>query len=411
MTPLRALLLDARSAAAPFPSVVTKLDAAIAEFDAMSPLRVLLLDARSAAAEFPSIVEKLDAAIAAFDGVSAGLNPVLLSSDQAVPRADPGQTLVVFLHGSGSWDGSGGAQYQSEAYPRVNDPVRWAIRADNAREIWLRPQDRVQTPYGGMETHWMGYQKGGTFQLWTERKVDDLHAWARATYPQAVRSVLFGRSMGAWGVLRYGLRRPGQFKALFADRPRWRAMTLPLWEKGTQGTVNVPPPGPVVDGTTETLQAHCDMVAYVANPANACPPVFWCLGRRDGFALFADNIAAIRAMQATGRMFATAWNDGDHGSGSIMSQLASYTYTMFDKGYPVLSGSSRDQDPGADLAGGINLGFAWRNVVATPDAWSCELSNNLGETTVTVRPHGFDAAPQTVTIPAGQWLRVEFLAA
>ena len=160
------------------------------------------------------------------------------------------------------------------------------------------------------------------------------------------------------------------------------------------------------------------MVAYVSNPANKVRPFFWCIGRQDGFSIFADHIAMVAAMRATGRAFAFYWNNGDHSTGSQMDQiLQSYPYGTYqlDKGWPVFTEHSLDQDPSVDLLGGINIGLSFRNVIETANGWSCEVTNVVAGCTVKVKPcsEEFKAnvAAKLVTIPAaGNWVSVSFTA-
>lgn len=368
-----------------------------------------------------------------------GLPVTLVKADQFSPPATP-FAVQLSLHGSGSLvlgvppNGHGaGDEFACNGDARFDmldgTLIRWATRTDQLvpGQVLITPLDSVPAGDRYFETYHMGYLQGGQLRLYTERRYDAMLDWFDAYYPHASRTkrTAVGGSMGAWGLMTYVLRRPQRFAALFASRPRWHR-GYPIYA-GTGGDIHLPgrPPeqitrgfgqsnAPMTDTGISSWQ-HLNSIAYVANPANKIPFVLWCMGRRDGYAPWEDHMAAVAALRATNRGFAFSWNDGDHSTGNNMAPItASYTADMFEigVGYPILSGSSRDQDPAVDLVGGINLGFKWRNVVETAGSWSCEIANILGDTTVTVEPHSDvyagPATPQTITIPAGQWVTVAF---
>jgi hypothetical protein len=347
---------------------------------------------------------------------SSGLAPVLVSSDEHAPTSAPNQTLVLSLHASGGPQLAFGEQWRAtvaEPYASITNPMTWAAQ-NKPDGLHLQPHDRFYTAAGKMfESYWVGYVVGTEIRLYAENRLDYLMAWADAQYPQASKTkrVAAGGSMGAWGCMTYALRRPDKFAAVFASRPRWKVGSAVQGENGngTASTVGT------VRGSSATIIEHHDSLAYISFAANKAPFVVFCLGRRDGFAPFADSVAAVNAMRATKRGFAFAWNDGDHSTGDILGTLG-YKYDQFEigKGYPLLTNCSHDKDPAVDLVGTINAGFGWRNVVETPNAWSCEISNAQA-TTVTVEPHSdiftANASPKTITIAAGQWVPVSFSAA
>lgn len=368
----------------------------------------------------------------------AGIPVTLVKVDQFSPPATP-FPVQLSLHGSGSLvlgvppNGHGfGDEFIVNGDTRHDvvdgTPIRWAVRTDPvvAGQVLITPLDSVPAGDRYFETYHMGYLQGGQLRLYTERRYDALLDWFDAYYPQASRTkrTAVGGSMGAWGCMTYALRRPNRFAAIFASRPRWHR-GWPIYA-GTGGDIHLPgrPPEQITRGFSQanapltdagvSSWTHLNSIAYVANTANKVPFIAWCMGRRDGYAPFEDHLAAVTALRAAKRGFAFSWNDGDHSTGNNMTPLASYTADMFEigVGYPILSASSRDQNPAVDLVGGINLGFKWRNVVDSAGAWSCELSNVLGETTVTVEPLSDkftgNRTPKTVTIPAGQWVTVSF---
>lgn len=229
--------------------------------------------------------------------------------------------------------------------------------------------------------------------------------------------------MGAWGTITYGLRRAAEFPAIYPDRPRWRyssgtSVSVANWADSTITYPSTSSPNvATVDGGGSSA-ARKDGIAFVANAANKVPWVGWCIGRNDGFAPFADQVAAVAALRAAGRGFAFVWNDGNHTTGSILAQITnSYPFGTFElgKGYPLFTNHSGDQDPAVDLVGGINEGLSFRSVVESASAWSCEVTSVLGARTVDVKPISdtFTAsvAAQTISIPAANtWVPVTFTA-
>jgi hypothetical protein len=245
-------------------------------------------------------------------------------------------------------------------------------------------------------------------------KLDALYKWALSNNPQVNRNkvTLSGSSMGAWGGLSYGLRRPTMYAAIFVTLPRWRATTLADYETGF---ATPPPSGILMSDTGELFSDRMNMIDYVGDTENDIPFLAWAIGKNDGFSPFQDHIDAVAALRAANRAFVFSWNEGNHGAGidAWPAVTATYSTANFELGvgYPIFSQSSRDNLL-SEAVGGINLGFRWRTVVETANSWSCEISNSLGATTVTVRPFSSiytgSGTAQTVVIPAGTWLAVSF---
>lgn len=374
-------------------------------------------------------------------GVIAGgqfkdrFNSITVVSDPVGDRPwnIPNQILLVGLHGSGGANLVNGKQMDAACSSRLSYGIHNVFRFsysrwDLANVTVIRPVDRYNTA----ESYWMGFYDGLNVQLCTERRLDTMLRWADENIPNLdpTKKILAGGSMGGWGSMRYGLRRPQHFAAIYPDRPRWRfsgpgvyaVPTLDSGEVGAGGTATN-----FTDATSPYLKPedggykvseHMNMIAYVADTSHDIPWVGWCLGRQDGFAIFSDHVDAVVAMRAAKRGFAFAWNDGDHGTGSIMSQIRqSYEYGTFKlgQGYPLFTNHSGDQDPAVDLVGGINIGLSFRNVVESAGAWSCQVTSVLGARTVTVEPLSktFTATvtPQVVSIPAANtWVSVSFTA-
>jgi hypothetical protein len=377
---------------------------------------------------------------------------VALVNDTGVapPQTTPGQVFEVLLHGSGGNPFTEGVQYSATLAPGKGyggkQAFNWRFATSfnypaypggpTTRVISLAPRDTVQgfmpnrDPILRAESYWMGWVNGpetGELNLYTERWLDAMLAYVDANTPlySKTRRYITGSSMGGWGSMTYGLRRPTKFAAVYAFLPRWRynitVGTLQIldWLESTT-TIYSASSSPAVraaDGGG-TSAAHMDLIAYVANTANAIPWVGWTIGRNDGYAPFSDQVAAVAAMRSAKRGFAFYWNNGDHSVGNVPNKIFdSYPKGMFEigKGYPLFTEHSLDLDPAVDLVGGINIGLSFRNVVETPTGWACEVTHIDTACTVKVEPKSsvFTATvtPQLVTIATPMtWVPVSFTA-
>lgn len=375
---------------------------------------------------------------AGIENPADGLQSVaLFSEDAGVPWTTPDQIFMLVLHGSGGANLTTGRQYRATvsgklAYDTQTEFAFSTVRGTAVNGVnvtQLRPVDW----YGNWpssvrrESHWMGFTGMDTseLKLITERRLDALMIWADANVPNvsATRRVLTGGSMGGWGTITYGLRRPDRFPAIYPDRPRWRYssgtnVSIANWPNQSVLWPYASAPNVAAEDGGGSAAVYKDGIAYVSNTANKVPWIGWCIGRNDGFAPFSDQVAAVAALRAAKRGFCFVWNDGNHTTGSILSQItASYPFGIFElgKGYPLFTNHSGDQDPAVDLVGGINEGLSFRNVVESASSWSCEVTSVLGARTVTVEPISdvFTATvtPQNITIPAANtWVPVSFTA-
>lgn len=372
------------------------------------------------------------------------------TSGSTVPTSAAQQT-VIYLHGSGSPAQTFGATYKgfpastgsypdNVVYSTMTD-LWWAVRtmpgeaaSNSVAYGYIEPWDNNGTYPDGAnrQAYWLGYTSAdfSGLRLYKERHLDMMLRDIETRYPQmsTTQRCLTGRSMGAWGTLTFGMRRPTKFAALYADMPRWRYgldgsgaggnnVRIPHWPTGV--TVYSPAASPVLDSNDGSGNAanHLDLISYVGNTANSIPWIGWGIGRNDGYTPFQDHIDAVAALRAAGRGFAFAWDNGGHDGVAFQSVLSSYYYGMFrvGEGYPIYSDNSGDQDPSVDLTGGINLGFQHRSVVESASSWSCEIRNILGARTVAVKPKSSvflaSVTPQVVSVPSGSaWVSVSFSA-
>lgn len=392
-------------------------------------------------------------------GGEAGAIVAAPSFESVVHQADTGSTIPtaaaqathIFLHGSGSSSQTFGSTYKG--YPQATgsypdncahstfDNLWFAVRTMPADSDFysggvaygqIEPWDNNGTYPGGAlrQSYWMGYTSDSYsgLRLYKDRHLDMMVAWIESNYPQmsTTQRALGGQSMGAWGTISYGLRRPTKFAALYANMPRLRygldgsgaggnKVRIPHWDTGVQAYV--PASSPTLDAADGggLSSDHLDAISYVSDTDNDIPWLGWCIGRVDGYTPFQDHIDMVAAMRAAGRGFAFVWDNGGH-TGTLMTQIMSSYYTgLFrtDQGYPLYTNNSGDQDPSVDLTGGINLGFQHRNVVESVSSWSCEVRNLLGARTVTIAPkskiYTGAGTPQVVNVPAGAaWVSVSF---
>lgn len=376
-----------------------------------------------------------------------------------LPQPVQNQIPVMGLHQSGGQVYTAGRQFLGNCSGRLayEEHTQWSFRTTGSTSgafngsqavTFIRPNSDYGTSAKGTKRQgWVGYvfRESPLYDLINFRRLDATFHYIKTVMadpsnPESVdisKLCLTGGSMGGWGTAYYGLRRPGQFAALYPDRPRWR------WDDkvgevdyatydggGINGTVANCPTVDPRDGIVGNVFDIHNGIAYVSDTTNFVPWIGWCIGENDTYMPFQDHIDMVAAMRAAGRPFAMAWNRGDHSAGSVMSKiLASYPYGTFQigKSYPHFTNHSRDVEPTIDdglgaastqaTEGGINLGLAFRPPVETETGWACEVTSiNSGVTTVDVRPYNcstFKAqvAPQTVTIPGAKvWVTVSFTA-
>jgi len=363
----------------------------------------------------------------------------------AAPQTTAGQIVEFALHGSG-----GNPLYQGLNYTGVLNTdeaylgktgFRWNLMTGynepaypggpTTRAVVVQAEDSLTGLWGTgrIETLWLGWIGGahpGLMDLCTERWLDGVYAWMDANQPNfsTTRRILTGASMGGWGGMTYGARRPNKFAALYLRMPRWQYcepagnIQLLTWGGGI-------PAIPIGSAPTLTSTSgggssadHLNLITYVQDTSKRLPWIGWTIGRQDGYAPFADHVAAVAAMRAAKRGFCFAWNNGIHGSDpSINDIYASYPKGLFElgRGYPLFTDHSLDADPAVDLVGGINIGLSFRNVVESSTGWSCQVTNINAACTVKVEPISqvftTPVAKQTVSIPsAGTWVSVSFSA-
>ncbi len=319
-----------------------------------------------------------------------------------------GLPLMVQLHASEAQGGGAGQYgdyliYFGDETMGYQDGTPGVASIEERRGDWpyllLRNRDAIVSPDGSraIETQWFGYVaqprtgEGRFAYPYTERRLLFMIHWAIEAYqvdPNRVYAI--GGSMGAWGSVLFGFRRPELFAAVYPDRPRFRQRTLSSVVGPISEEDRVP--------SGEPWREHHDTVPFVRSHPGDLPFLAWNCGRRDGFATWQEQVDMVDALTAMRHGFAFAWNDGDHSSGS-RSRLPVrmwYPQSRFarDASYPALTHSSIDDDPGdgdpgdGDLEGGINLGFDWIVVEDSEGRWILELSNALvtGAMTVDVTP-------------------------
>lgn len=363
------------------------------------------------------------------DNYSAAPGTVILGGRVAVPTVQPfnsvrvhlegsgtpdatdnGKLLVVELHGSGGANLTTGRQYRGDVtgtpmeYDGYTEVAFSVVKPASVRLYTgcqlLRPVEKYGNYPDGKnrEGMYLGFKRAdGRVHLSSHRMLDAMMLWNDQTltmYDQEKRC-LTGDSMGSWGCLNYALRRPGMFAAIYPDRPRTRYnetignFAVAEWASGLKSVPAASMPLLAdVDGGGSVVE-RMDHIAYVLNPANDIPPILWNVGWDDGFTRRSDHVDFVAAMRATKRVFAFAWNNGNHTTGSIQPRLLrSYPWGTYSrgKGCPLFTEHSRDGDPAIDLEGGINLDLGFQNVAESASSWSCEVTSVAGACTVKVEP-------------------------
>ena len=269
----------------------------------------------------------------------------------------------------------------------------------------LVSRDCIERPLGNplnftMETFWFGYycvpqwspEKEPRAYPFTERRMLWVIDWTVKKYDaDPDRIYAGGGSMGAWGLSTFAFRHPEIFAAIYPDRPRTRQKGLPsLTTRKVYCT-----DGPVLmdDGKTDYF-LRMDMVKFASEHHEDLPFMGWNCGRADGFASWQEEVDMVKAMAAAHHGFAFSWNNGNHGEGAASRGLVNKYYGpgtfARNRSYPAFSNSSIDNNMGSgdakegDLVGGINLGFAWKNVVDEAGKWSAAISNDLAKAEMTV---------------------------
>lgn len=386
-------------------------------------------------------------------------SPAIVSETTSVPLNVQNQIPVMDLHASGGSNYTSNRQYLAPVSGRMayEEHTQFSFRTGpsttgsfngNKPVTLIRPNSNNGTVpgRGTIRQGWVGYlfRESPNYQLFTFRRLDALYHWMKTDLANPANPAnidlsylcLTGGSMGAWGTMYYGLRRPGQFAALYADRPRVRwddkvgGVDYSVWDTGgVNGSLTNQPNVDPADGGGTVYDIH-NAIGYVSNPDNFVPWLGWNIGENDTYTPLSDHIDMVAAMRAAGRPFAFAWNRLNHSGGMIMSKiLASYPFGTFQigKSYPHFTNHSRDIEPTIDdglganstqaMEGGINLDLAFRNVIETSTGWVCEVTSIAdGETFVDVRPYNCsvftaNVAPKTVRIPAAKtWVAVSFSA-
>lgn len=366
---------------------------------------------------------------------------VAVASDDGYGTAfGPTPHIMVFeLHASGGQNYTTGKQFRGVTNGRLSPGAgytefAWSLaRSSKSGVLLLRPNDKFGNyPGNGQirQSMWLGFKNIGSPQvrLSTKLCLDALVEWNKAhngaTYDLS-KMCGTGVSMGGWGIGAYGPRNPDVFAAIYPVLPRWRYdaavgnVAVANWDTLVESVPVASAPNLEAADGGGSYAAYLDMVAYAANPANKLPPILWCIGRNDGYSPFSDHVAMAAALRSRKAFFVFGWNDGNHtvGADPMVDILASYPYGTFQigKGMPYFSEHSLDQDPAVDLAGGINIGLSFRNVIETASGWSCEVTSVRSACTVNVEPISdiFTApvAAKLVTIPAANtWVAVSFTA-
>lgn len=320
-----------------------------------------------------------------------------------------GLPMMLVLHGSQA-QGGGASEWgdyytyfgsESMGY-RDGLPGVFSIeerRYPTGNILELKPRDAILHPNGKepVETFWFGYlsapqwarHKDPRAYPFTEDRLAWLLDWSATRYgADRDRIYAAGQSMGGWGVTTFALRHPEIFAAIYPTLPRTRQRELPGLEGRTLRSAIMP------DGKTDYFE-RMDMVKFVSQTRTDLPFMGWSIGRQDRFATWKEQVDMVKALTASHHGFAFAWNDAGHSEEGtkpmeLIHKYYGYTKLARNVSYPAFGNSSIDNNPGngsptdGDKAGGINLGFEWKDVEDMPDRWAIRLTNDLAKADMTV---------------------------
>ena len=308
-------------------------------------------------------------------------------SDQARPNQWSGRVGLpahIYLHGGGGSPPRKGAEHW--AADAHGNRMRFVVYERND-QLRIEPHD-MMFPADGSRKYRTLWQNTELMKAVYDEAV-------RIYQPDLSRITLGGTSRGGHGTMRFGLEYPDLFAALLANQPRW---------KQTQYG------GP---GGNELYDVPIDEVEKLTK-AQSTPFIGWAVGKRDRYTDFSQHVRAARTLTETRRPFAFAWNNGDHGGGSLRfgQTIAEYQQSLFDrdKSMPVFTGSSCDQDF-SEPEGGINLGFQWEILEDTETTWRVKVRNTLGDCSVDVQPYwaSITAMPIRVDLIKDEWRTLTFV--
>ena len=239
-----------------------------------------------------------------------------------------------------------------------------------------------------------------------------------------------GISMGAWAGANTGMRMVSpKFSAVWLSHPVWRmdhlgpgywpgsswSSAMPFkatigaapWTLGTvAANVRLP------DGTRWAGDGgYSDTPAFIASkPGNDLPVAIWGISKNDGYAIWADEIAAKNAFESARRGFAFVWYMGAHnttytGLGAIDCDWSGHDDSVcyhksdfkLDAPYIAFSNSSIDDNIGTgaklsnglfdgDYTGCINCGFKWTVSTDTSNDFDFTVDNTWMDRPSTVFP-------------------------
>ncbi|MFO7947557.1 MAG: alpha/beta hydrolase-fold protein [Armatimonadota bacterium] len=327
--------------------------------------------------------------------------------DEASERYEEGLPLDIKLHGS---SGSGGRSYRAFGDAsmgwREGLPFCFGVRLQN-RAVELRPTDRTwigriltessssrQTATPAIETWWYGTsstindrerKNDGVPTNYTERQLLWIIDYIQQTYKtDPNRTYGWGSSMGASGLVSFGLRHPEIFTAVRLHVPAVTYNSPPVDEWESKESRMELRCGDIdhICSDGMSLRERLDGVGYVSN-ARKLPYIVVSNGRSDYVMGWWKAVQFYRALRDSRHGFIAYWNDGGHGGVrktapdgiNAYDNLRNFDHLSLDKSYIAFSNCSADKDPGSgarddgDIAGSMNLGLSWEEPTDTADSY------------------------------------------
>lgn len=350
-------------------------------------------------------------------------NPIRLNG-KLTKNSAKGLPIVIKLHGRG---GGSGIDKQGKSVGshiifsdddfawREGIPFKFTAEILNnvliltmRDRVWIgrsltRQESRDSRDYvPAIASFWLGYNvniavsnKGPEF-IWdnyTERMILHVARWAQEYLGgDKNRTYVTGGSMGGTGTVQLVTHFPEFFAAGAAKVPVYSFS----WKQQKSGgnsmwrmTCSIGPftqknPARFKDGTL--LEVYTDGARNIARPEIDMPPLFATNGRQDASIPWINNPPFYKAANDARQMFSVYWNNGTHSMSKMVPKDFIKNSDIFryklNESFPAFSNSSDNRNYGngdhrdGDLAGWINRGFNWKNIVDTPRRYSIILSVN-----------------------------------
>ena len=357
-----------------------------------------------------AVVPGESATTEAVEETVAPIKPIQVRGDGSLRESKEPKPLIVSLHASAMSlvTARGRDRYLFWGTPDMGwrDGLRCHFAVGESKGVLrLSLPDGIMRPDGKryMQTSWLGYRPAVfdseadplIFVNYTERKLLWIIHWVLANYTiDKNRIYCTGGSMGSTGTHTFGPRHPELFAAISASRGKVRRNAMARKDRRSPAV-----PARMPDGTV--VNEMVDMIANAGKHTGDLPVVLYCVGRRDWYATWPDQVAYARTLEKARHGFVFCWNNGDHSSGMAAGRkLPNLLRFAKNVSYPALSNASTSTDPGTGAKddgakeGCINAGFTWKDVTDEAARYAVTIAHPAakdGPVTVDVTPRYLQA--------------------